>query len=582
MSFFTMDSRRTKKVKYNSPVVNIGHNDIMSVGINTTVLNIQNNNSIRDISDIPHLSIASLMNTKVVNIQMCPSLYTLSIIENDGIEMLSLPNVCNLTLKNALTVRMVNMPAVEKANLDDLPMLSHLSLPNATVVKISNMTLWEGRFEDNCMPIVKSLQLKNIRGHIDEQHFMGIDLNTLIIDNCDIIKLTNLHGYHEVIIRNCKFLRTIEGFTHIHNLSVRNCPSLFVIDNLKNIGMISVDSCDALRDVRRIDALTILIEYCSSIMEIVSTVVVEKIIVKQCHSLDQIGIHSDLSQLVVDSCKTLRNLEFVCDTPYCYSELKIGLYGNNMIQDIDGWFASELVIKGNFTLETITNVYNNTKLIISDCAELTLIAGVFILQELIIQCCPCLESIINAYGFNSLSIIDCESLIDFSITSARLTSLVVSDCPELNLILDGEFLTALSMVNTGLPIIKNLSKHSIIQTRNVSLLPDLLSSPLDVLTPLADEDVVYPEAVMLADHMAKLIRSGKIISDRSIAYRLRVKYLKYIEMKNLDRICGCVICHERIFPNEVIFTECDHMFHASCLNTWLGVRRTCPLCNAEI
>ncbi|MFA6534853.1 MAG: RING finger domain-containing protein [Candidatus Babeliales bacterium] len=45
----------------------------------------------------------------------------------------------------------------------------------------------------------------------------------------------------------------------------------------------------------------------------------------------------------------------------------------------------------------------------------------------------------------------------------------------------------------------------------------------------------------------------------------------------------CCICQDEIYPAHAIaITPCNHIFHASCLNKSLCLRRTCPLCRADL
>lgn len=41
----------------------------------------------------------------------------------------------------------------------------------------------------------------------------------------------------------------------------------------------------------------------------------------------------------------------------------------------------------------------------------------------------------------------------------------------------------------------------------------------------------------------------------------------------------CVICYENYVPGSLIkFLPCDHHFHCECVDEWLNIRDTCPLC----
>jgi len=46
----------------------------------------------------------------------------------------------------------------------------------------------------------------------------------------------------------------------------------------------------------------------------------------------------------------------------------------------------------------------------------------------------------------------------------------------------------------------------------------------------------------------------------------------------------CVICQEKIEIDEWYkkVPKCDHCFHASCIDRWLLMRATCPVCREEV
>lgn len=51
------------------------------------------------------------------------------------------------------------------------------------------------------------------------------------------------------------------------------------------------------------------------------------------------------------------------------------------------------------------------------------------------------------------------------------------------------------------------------------------------------------------------------------------------ECKEINEICA--ICHEQ-FKGEITKTKCEHIFHTICLNPWLIIKKTCPICRAVI
>ena len=44
----------------------------------------------------------------------------------------------------------------------------------------------------------------------------------------------------------------------------------------------------------------------------------------------------------------------------------------------------------------------------------------------------------------------------------------------------------------------------------------------------------------------------------------------------------CAICYDKIHPDNYSITKCSHMFCTSCIEAWLCVNQTCPLCRMHI
>ena len=83
-----------------------------------------------------------------------------------------------------------------------------------------------------------------------------------------------------------------------------------------------------------------------------------------------------------------------------------------------------------------------------------------------------------------------------------------------------------------------------------------------------------------------LIEEEKILRESSESEDLDYEYLSdnyiiysYVPGKSKE---NCPICFEEFRDQELIGSlTCLHKFHAECLNTWLGIESTCPICRSR-
>lgn len=55
-----------------------------------------------------------------------------------------------------------------------------------------------------------------------------------------------------------------------------------------------------------------------------------------------------------------------------------------------------------------------------------------------------------------------------------------------------------------------------------------------------------------------------------------------LEEKNPNINENCSICFESMKEKIVSITLCNHIYHEKCLNDWLNVNKTCPLCRNNL
>ena len=549
----------------------------------SSVLRIKTNDLLKVISEYNNLIVLKLNNTHVEKIEKCPNLHSLKISYNKGITSLNLNSVEDIHLDNVLNLSLLNMSYVKHATIKHLPSLSSIVLPNAINVYLNNIDLSKSKVKTICMPEVRNLRIKNMKGVKTQDSInFATNLSTLIIENCDLVCLNKLDNFDVIIIRNCPSLQMISTFDYVKKLTIENCPRLFSCENLTNMGSIHFDRCDSLIRIRNIEAANLTFEYCFSLSEL-DLSLVENIEVNRCHALSRIIVHPELEELHIDHCSYLDDIIFTHEYMLNGAELNLTILGNNMITDIDNWWVSRLTIKENQTLETMTNVSNLNHLIIEDCHELNSISHMMIVNSLKVQCCTNLESIDDVFGFKSISLIDCDALNELNITYSYATTMIIKNSPDLNFTFKGNQLERLTLEDIGIPLIKSMNPTARISISNVQILPDLESDiPESNNTDDDDDGHTFTAALTLRSLFDKMSSSYTIISNMVLTFKIRKCFVKYMKLKKENNLCDCVICQEPIDFQTGTFTACNHLFHRDCLATWMDVRRTCPLCNTNL
>lgn len=64
-------------------------------------------------------------------------------------------------------------------------------------------------------------------------------------------------------------------------------------------------------------------------------------------------------------------------------------------------------------------------------------------------------------------------------------------------------------------------------------------------------------------------------------YRGRVDGYCRVHLKLRDAD-DCPICYESVTPGTSTTTRCNHVFHSTCLQRWMEVKTTCPMCRDDI
>ncbi len=548
------------------------HSD--SYTCDTAVLHINSNKHVKHIKHCLNLAILSIIDSKVCGIYDCPILYSLKISQNSNITKLKLSSVRDAELTNLDSLQSLRLPMATKVTLNNLPQLQYLNLSNVSELELSNMTFNISKFE---LPNLESLNLTNV--HNFPLTTLNVQmLRILIINNCDISRLTNLNGCSKVVIKDCETIASISNIANSESIKVINCPNLLTVGNIVSNHNITISRCNALTQLDNIQSIVMSLEYCFSLVSL-NPLPIDIIRVIRCPSLSSIKLFPDVKHLHVDSCNVLAFLEFDSSIAFGYSNLCVELIGNNHIDIIKDWFVNQLIINDNSSLVSISNVYNLSALSLNDCREVETISNMFVQNTLSILNCPCLEDIDNLCGFSNLVIHDCMSLTS---TKLYLTKLAICDimaCPDLNIAIDGSRLTNLKLVDSGRIIIMNLILSSRVFVKNIEWLPDI-GQPYIICE--TGENQMLRNAVILASYYHRMHIAANQITSAIKLYTLRRINKQYDELNQNGITHTCAICLELHKKSNVTITPCSHMFHKHCLQQWIRIRQNCPLCNNDI
>lgn len=564
----------TKRFKFTPRILSItGNTEQMNQLPSASVLTIKDNNSLNEIKNCSCLTLLNMINTKVKKIKNCPVLYCVDIENNKGLNTINSASVHQCCIKNAKHLHSVILENAEKVELIKLPLLENIIIPNAKTLTLSNTNL----IINSNMTKLKILTLANLKD-IKLNVIRNLHLDKLIIKNCNIETISELLGFNQIIIENCSNLFTIKEIKNVTNLTINDCENLYEVLDSYDISSVVINKCATLEKLDGINVDEFKITHAIDLLKI-QNVIAAKMSIINCPFLIELDVSGNSELLHIENCRTLETINFNCSNTFSYSNLTIELIGDNQIDEIKDWYVKKLYVEDNRCITSISNVYNLHEFKVTGCLDLHTISNIFVAQSILLQCCPSLDEVSDVYGYRELELIDCEKITNFSTSLTELYSINIQRCPLLNLVIDGSLLKSLVLVETGFMVIKNMSNASEVSIVDVDLLPDLQTNIFGMDTPLADEDVIFPEAEQLANHMRKLSNNATFISRKIRSYLRRINYLKYLNALKHNKLSDCAICLEEICILTSTFTPCNHAFHKTCIITWMGKRKICPLCN---
>ena len=90
-----------------------------------------------------------------------------------------------------------------------------------------------------------------------------------------------------------------------------------------------------------------------------------------------------------------------------------------------------------------------------------------------------------------------------------------------------------------------------------------------------NKNIIYVNKIILKNKKVK--RNKKICYIRNCLTKIG-KFIKFIIIEILFHFYKA----KPIFYKPYILLQCGHTFHSVCLESWLGVKKECPICRASI
>ena len=76
------------------------------------------------------------------------------------------------------------------------------------------------------------------------------------------------------------------------------------------------------------------------------------------------------------------------------------------------------------------------------------------------------------------------------------------------------------------------------------------------------------------------------VLDQNESEKFKLQNIKYTPLDHENIIKDCSICSLELcsleLKDEIVKTDCGHYYHKLCINTWLNIRNSCPICRSEI
>lgn len=564
-----------KKTKINSmrtSVVINGETKQDSIGATTVSLVVNSNRSLKLIEDMSDLTYLKLKNTSVNTISDCFSLSILTIDENKKIERIErLDNLVELKCNQCTKLRHINLNNLNEASLEDCTQLRTLVAPRVEILKLIRCTKLKFPKISGLLKVLKLQSCHSIKT-LEFVQQANLSLDYFEVNNCaNLLEISGIKNCKEMIVQDCNSVQKIHTLNKIGSIIIDKCTDLTYIGNFNKTKYCSISRCDNISIVYQLKvSLSMLIEYCPK-LDAIDNVITPELIVRYCNRLLRLYVNKKTTNLLLEECQMLDYLKFDPETKkkYTTANLAIVLKGIFAFSSISTWKASSLTIIDNPNIIKIDTVYDLKHLSVQSCDNIYSIRNMIIESTIDIADCLSLEEIVNIMGPENINLSNLEYLSSLGIDMTSPKSIYIENAPYLKSNLDGSNLDELTLVDTDMIVLSNLSPKAIIKTNNSGYLPDLETNKMNHTMLEATQLIEF-------DTYQRLMASRII---RNIRLHQVKKYKGRIQLALMDNYC--IICTDPIERKDRFVTKCFHIFHMECISNWLVEKNVCPLCGEK-
>jgi hypothetical protein len=549
-----------KKIKHNTAKTTISiSGNAEAISTNVVSLIIRNNSVIRLLTKLDSLTYLKLIKTDIESITECNWLTTAVIQDNQSITQLShLNRLDELQCINCTGLESINLRRNTELMLDMCTSIHTIVAPNC---KVAILKQCDALSQLNLGPNLIQLILCNISSMAELELPQNIKMEHLELLDCPLLQLSEVpFESQRIVIRNCPSINSLSSAIIAEIIHIDLCDNLTSITNIAATDCF-VSRCSSLKEIESVQISKLSIDYCAHISEI-HTQGINEIHINQCNAFKRIQIADETHTIILKDCISLYHIRTNMLPVGVIRSQSITLVGQFALEEINHLFASELIIINNSQLYNIDTVHDLTTLKLINCSELEMVSNSVISDTFMVRNCKNLHTISDIIAPMNIMLINLPKLTMSRFIFTPVQSLFIENCTRLISTFNGTWLRSLTLIDTDIIRVTELSGTAFVHIRNSKYLPNITSESNAIQLRL--------NLNMRTNAAMMIIRAIRKYQIRFLRQRLNAA----LEAQT------CAICLSEVDLHHRFVSRCFHTFHADCIFTWIEVRNSCPLCNA--